>query len=77
MCHAVAIPRGRRAVLSGRVSAAMGPAMLPAVRDAMRRHTLDYPAERAVLELGRLGPEQVALGAATLPVHELLTAGGC
>ncbi|WP_159011702.1 hypothetical protein [Streptomyces sp. NRRL F-5123] len=51
--------------------------MLPAVRDAMRRHTLDYPAERAVLELGRLGPEQVALGAATLPVHELLTAGGC
>lgn len=65
-----------RVILSGWVSAAMGPAMLPAVRDAMRRHTLDYMAERTVLELGRLGPEQVALGAATLPVHELLTAGG-
>ncbi len=65
-----------RVILSGWVSAAMGPAMLPAVRDAMRRHTLDYLAERTVLELGRLGPEQVALGAATLPVHELLTAGG-
>ncbi|UWE09643.1 ROK family protein [Actinacidiphila bryophytorum] len=65
-----------RVILSGWVSAAMGPAMLPAVRDAARRHTLDYLAERTVLELGRLGPEQVALGAATLPVHGLLTAGG-
>lgn len=65
-----------RVILSGWVSAAMGPAMLPAVRDATRRHTLDYLAERTVLELGRLGPEQVALGAATLPVHGLLTAGG-
>lgn len=64
-----------RVILSGWVSAAMGPAMLPAVRDATRRHTLDYLAGRTVLRLGRLGPEQVALGAATLPVHELLTAG--
>jgi len=65
-----------RVILSGWVSAAMGPAMLPAVRDAMRRHTLDYMADGTVLELGRLGQEAVALGAATLPVHELLTAGG-
>lgn len=65
-----------RVILSGWVSAAMGPAMLPAVRDAMRRHTLDYMTGGTVLELGRLGPEAVALGAATLPVHELLTSGG-
>jgi predicted NBD/HSP70 family sugar kinase len=65
-----------RVILSGWVSAAMGPAMLPAVRDAMRRHTLDYMAAGTALEMGRLGPEAVALGAATLPVHELLTAGG-
>ena len=65
-----------RVILSGWVSAAMGPAMLPAVRDAMRRHTLDYMAGGTVLEIGRLGQEAVALGAATLPVHELLTAGG-
>ncbi|WP_308012202.1 ROK family transcriptional regulator [Actinacidiphila acidipaludis] len=65
-----------RVILSGWVSAAMGPAMLPAVRDAMRRHTLDYMAGSTVVELGRLGQEAVALGAATLPVHELLTAGG-
>lgn len=65
-----------RVILSGWVSAAMGPSMLPAVRDAMGRHALDYMAAGTVLELGRLGPEAVALGAATLPVHELLTAGG-
>ncbi|WP_322974363.1 ROK family transcriptional regulator [Actinacidiphila epipremni] len=65
-----------RVILAGWVSAAMGPVMLPAVRDAVRRHTLDYLAGRTVLAMGRLGPEQVALGAATLPVHELLMAGG-
>lgn len=65
-----------RVILSGWVGATLGPAMLPAVRDAMRRHTLDYMADGTVLALGRLGREAVALGAATLPVHELLTAGG-
>lgn len=63
-------------ILSGWVGATLGPTMLPAVRDAMRRHTLDYMADGTVLALGRLGREAVALGAATLPVHELLTAGG-
>lgn len=65
-----------RVILSGWVSGAMGPMMLPAVRDAMNRHTLDYLAAGSVLELGRLGAEAVALGAATLPVHELLMGGG-
>ncbi|WP_328911975.1 MULTISPECIES: ROK family transcriptional regulator [unclassified Streptomyces] len=65
-----------RVILSGWVGATLGPTMLPAVRDAMRRHTLDYMADGTVLALGRLGREAVALGAATLPVHELLTAGG-
>jgi predicted NBD/HSP70 family sugar kinase len=65
-----------RVILSGWVSAAMGPSMLPAVRDAMGRHTLDYLSGSTALELGRLGPEQVAMGAATLPVHELLRPGG-
>ncbi|MEW2521187.1 ROK family transcriptional regulator [Actinacidiphila alni] len=64
-----------RVVLSGWVSGAMGPAMLPVVRDAVRRHALDYLAAGTVLELGRLGPDAVALGAATLPVHGLLAAG--
>lgn len=65
-----------RVILSGWLSLAMGPAMLPAVRDAMNRHTLAYLRGHTALELGRLGREAVALGAATLPVHGLLTSGG-
>ncbi|SEG77293.1 Sugar kinase of the NBD/HSP70 family, may contain an N-terminal HTH domain [Actinacidiphila yanglinensis] len=65
-----------RVILSGWVSALLGPEVLPAVREVMDRHVLDYMTGGTVLELGRLGQEAVALGAATLPVHELLTAGG-
>jgi predicted NBD/HSP70 family sugar kinase len=65
-----------RVILSGWVSTVMGPTMLPAVRDAMRRHSLDYLAGGTSLQLGRLGQEAVALGAATLAVHNLLAAGG-
>ncbi|WP_405591794.1 ROK family protein [Streptomyces sp. NBC_01190] len=65
-----------RVILSGWLSSALGPAVLPAVRDAVRRHSLAYMAEGTRLELGSLGHEAVALGAATLAVHGLLTAGG-
>jgi predicted NBD/HSP70 family sugar kinase len=65
-----------RVVLSGSAGAIMGPAILPAVRDAVGRHALDYLAGRTEVVLGRLGPEAVALGAATLPIAQLLAAGG-
>src|SRR4051794_29026577 len=65
-----------RVVLSGSAGAIMGPAILPAVRDAVGRHALDYLAERTEVVIGRLGPEAVALGAATLPIAQLLAAGG-
>ncbi|WP_410595332.1 ROK family protein [Amycolatopsis sp. lyj-23] len=65
-----------RVVLSGSAGAIMGQAILPAVRDAVGRHALGYLAERTEVVLGRLGPEAVALGAATLPIAELLANGG-
>ncbi|WP_084742821.1 ROK family transcriptional regulator [Amycolatopsis australiensis] len=65
-----------RVVLSGAAGAIMGPAILPAVRDAVRRHALDYLTGHTEVVLGRLGPEAVALGAATLPVARLLASGG-
>ncbi|MEV6880094.1 ROK family transcriptional regulator [Amycolatopsis sp. NPDC051128] len=65
-----------RVVLSGSAGAIMGPAILPAVRDAVGRHALGYLAERTEVVLGTLGPEAVALGAATLPVAQLLANGG-
>jgi predicted NBD/HSP70 family sugar kinase len=54
-----------RVVLSGWVSAVLGPAILPAVRDAVQRHALPYLYEQTGIELGQ----------ATLPVVQLLAAG--
>lgn len=65
-----------RVVLSGSAGAIMGPEILPAVRDAVGRHALGYLAGRTEVVLGQLGPEAVALGAATLPITLLLAAGG-
>ncbi|WIX81612.1 ROK family transcriptional regulator [Amycolatopsis carbonis] len=65
-----------RVVLAGSAGAIMGPAILPYVRDAAARHALGYLAEATVVELGELGPEAVALGAATLPIAALLASGG-
>ncbi|MEY9964377.1 putative NBD/HSP70 family sugar kinase [Streptacidiphilus sp. MAP12-16] len=65
-----------RVVLSGWAGAILGPALLPAVRDTVSRHTLPYLHGRTRIEQGELGPEAVALGAATLPVARLLADGG-
>jgi predicted NBD/HSP70 family sugar kinase len=65
-----------RVILSGWAGEVMGPAILPMVRDAVRRHALAYMYESTVVQLGELGQEAVALGAATLPVVELLASGG-
>ncbi|WP_326566454.1 ROK family protein [Amycolatopsis rhabdoformis] len=65
-----------RVVLAGSAGAIMGPAILPHVRDAAARHALGYLAEATAVELGQLGPEAVALGAATLPIAALLASGG-
>lgn len=61
-----------RVVLSGWAGETLGPAILPAVR----RHALDYMYGQTEIELGQLGQEAVALGAATLPLGELLSTGG-
>jgi predicted NBD/HSP70 family sugar kinase len=63
-------------VLSGWAGLVIGPAILPTVREAAERHTLSYLFGRARIEVGRLGQEAVAMGAATLPVSRLLAAGG-
>ena len=65
-----------RVVLSGWVSLSIGLTILDAVRDAAHRHTLTYLRDRTRIELGQLGPEAVALGAATLPVMRFLANGG-
>ena len=59
-------------ILGGWSGLLLGGRMLPAIRDAARRHSLRHPFADTSIELGRLGPEAVALGAATLPVERFL-----
>ena len=50
----------------------LGGRLLPRIRESARRHSLRHPFAATSLELGQLGPEAVALGAATLPVEVFL-----
>ena len=59
-------------ILGGWSGLLLGERLLPAIRDAARRHSLRHPFADTSIELGRLGPEAVALGAATLPVERFL-----
>jgi predicted NBD/HSP70 family sugar kinase len=65
-----------RVVLGGWTGVALGARLLPAIRAAAAGQALHQPFEQAAIELGQLGVDAVALGAATLPVARLLTAGG-
>ncbi|BCB91383.1 ROK family transcriptional regulator [Phytohabitans suffuscus] len=65
-----------RVVLGGWAGLALGARLLPAIRSAAAAQALRKPFEQARIELGQLGVDAVALGAATLPVAQLLAAGG-
>ena len=61
-----------RIILGGWAGLLLGGRMLPAIHDAARRHSLRHLFAATSIELGRLGPEAVTLGAATLPVERFL-----
>ncbi|GAA4168049.1 ROK family transcriptional regulator [Phytohabitans flavus] len=65
-----------RVVLGGWAGLALGARLLPAIREAAAAQALRKPFEQTRIELGQLGVDAVALGAATLPVAQLLSAGG-
>jgi predicted NBD/HSP70 family sugar kinase len=65
-----------RVVLGGWAGQALGARLLPRIRASARRHALREPFAQATIDLGRLGVDAVALGAATLPVAGLLASGG-
>ncbi|MEV8514731.1 ROK family transcriptional regulator [Dactylosporangium sp. NPDC051484] len=62
-------------VLGGWAAVALA-GLLPRVRESARRHALRQPYSQVSIEMGRLGVDAVALGAATLPVARLLSEGG-
>ena len=62
-----------RIIVGGWAGLLLGKRILPAIREAAREHSLRYPFAQTSIELGRLGPDAVALGAATLPVEAILS----
>jgi predicted NBD/HSP70 family sugar kinase len=62
-----------RIILGGWAGLLLGERILPAIREAAREHSLRHPFAQTSIELGRLGPDAVALGAATLPIEALLS----
>jgi predicted NBD/HSP70 family sugar kinase len=61
-----------RIILGGWAGLLLGERMLPAIREAARQHSLRHPYADTSIELGHLGPDAVALGAATLPIERFL-----
>jgi predicted NBD/HSP70 family sugar kinase len=63
-----------RIVLGGWAGLALGARLLPAIRAATAEHALRHAFNQTSIELCQLGPDAVAVGAATLPVAALLAA---
>ncbi len=61
-----------RIVLGGWAGLLLGERLLPAIRQAARENSLTHRFAQTSIELGRLGPDTVALGAATLPMERFL-----
>jgi predicted NBD/HSP70 family sugar kinase len=63
-------------VIGGWVGQLLGPQLLPRIREVAAAQALRYPFSHVAIELGRLGPDAVAMGAATLVVERFLAGGG-
>jgi predicted NBD/HSP70 family sugar kinase len=61
-----------RVILGGWAGLLLGGRLLPEIRESARQHSLRHPFAATSIELGRLGPGVVALGAATLPLESFL-----
>lgn len=75
IANLVNLLRPDRVVLSGWAGDLIGPLALAGVRDAAARHALPYMYGDILIELGQLGSQAVAVGAATLPVMQILATG--
>jgi predicted NBD/HSP70 family sugar kinase len=65
-----------RVLIGGWAGLQLGPYMLPKVRAYAQGYSLHHPAARVTIELGRLGPDAVTVGAATLPLADFFARGG-
>jgi predicted NBD/HSP70 family sugar kinase len=65
-----------RIVLGGWAGLAIGEKFLGLIREVTAAHALSHPFGQTSIDLGLLGADAVAIGAATLPVAALLEQGG-
>ncbi|MET9897058.1 ROK family transcriptional regulator [Streptomyces sp. NPDC006446] len=65
-----------RILIGGWAGLQLGSRFLPAVRRYASSYALRYPAQRVTVDLGRLGPDAVTVGAAILPLADFFTRGG-
>ncbi len=65
-----------RIVVGGVAGRVFGERFLPEIREAAARHALRRPYAKTSIDLCTLGPDAVAMGAATLPIAQLLGDGG-
>jgi predicted NBD/HSP70 family sugar kinase len=75
MANLVNLFNPERIVLGGWAGLAIGTRLLPEIRAAAAAHALPHAFRQATIELCQLGPDAVAVGAATLPVADLLARG--
>ncbi len=66
----------RRIVIGGWVGQHIGPYILPRLREVVARYALGQPLAATTIVLGQLGPDAVAMGAATLALDVFLTEAG-
>jgi predicted NBD/HSP70 family sugar kinase len=65
-----------RIIIGGWAGLLLARELLPQVLEVAEAHALRHPFAKAAIEVGRLGPDAVALGAATLPVARFLHTAG-
>ncbi|TFV31399.1 ROK family protein [Streptomyces sp. T1317-0309] len=65
-----------RILIGGWAGLQLGARFLAAVRRYATSYALRYPAERVSIDLGRLGPDAVTVGAAILPLADFFARGG-
>ncbi|WP_328752423.1 ROK family protein [Streptomyces sp. NBC_00285] len=65
-----------RIVVGGWAGLRLGAQFLSAVRRHATAYALRYPAEKVTVDLGRLGPDAVTVGAAIVPLADFFARGG-
>jgi predicted NBD/HSP70 family sugar kinase len=65
-----------RILIGGWAGLQLGTRFLPAVRRHAMSYALRHPAEKVTIDLGRLGPDAVTVGAAVLPLADFFARGG-